>query len=92
MKFNDCPICGHSPIIVSTSLDRGNGHGYPGHFEYHVKCSNYQCPLVREVPMFCTDDLYSSKEEVYSRLCEIWNRETVKINKLILHREDIKKY
>lgn len=86
MKLNNCPICGHTPIITNKSLDRGNGHGYHGHFEYHINCSNTECPLTREIPVFCIDDIYRSKEDAYEYLCETWNAETVKINELILHR------
>ena len=25
-----CPICGNIPYIEKISMDRGNGHGYPG--------------------------------------------------------------
>lgn len=28
MKLNNCSICGHTPIITATSLDRGNDRGY----------------------------------------------------------------
>ena len=87
MKLTNCPICGHSPVITCTSLDRGNGRGYPGNFEYRIRCSNAQCPLARNVPVFCTDDIYRSREEAYAYLCEVWNEEAVKINELILSRE-----
>lgn len=87
MKMNSCAICGHSPIITLSSLDRGNGRGYPGNFNYHIRCSNNNCPLSRlDIPLFATDDIYRSKEEAYEYLCESWNKESVKINKLIENR------
>lgn len=79
----NCPICGYTPIIASISLDKGNGHGYPGHFEYHIHCSNADCPLVRKVPMFTANDIYCGKEEAYLQLYEKWNVEAAKIEKLI---------
>ena len=58
MKLNNCPICGHTPIIDRESLDRGNGHGYPGHYEYKISCSNKgNCPLSRDIPMFSYTDI-----------------------------------
>ena len=91
MILNSCPICGHTPVVMSTSLEIGNGHGYPGHFEYYIHCSNDECPLVRKVPMFTTNDIYLSKVQSYFQLYEKWNVEAAKINELILHREDINK-
>lgn len=86
MRINKCPICGHAPIITMASLDKGNGRGYPNHFEYHIKCSNKECPLARILPMFSAEDIYNSKEEAYEYLCNAWNDESVKINELILHK------
>lgn len=86
MKLANCPICGHTPIIKCKSLDYGNGRGYPGNFEYRIKCSNAQCPLVRDVPVFRIDDIDHSREEAYEYLCEVWNEEAEKINELILNR------
>ena len=88
MKLVSCPVCGHTPIVTSRSLDRGNGHGYPGNYTYQIQCSNNNCPLSREVPMFSTDDIYRTKEEAYNYLYEKWNEESTKINELILHRSD----
>ena len=87
MRLNSCPICGHTPVIASESLDRGNGHGYPGYFEYHIHCSNNECPLVRKVPMFTANDIYLSSEKVYSLLYKKWNEETVKIENLIANKK-----
>lgn len=88
MKLEMCAICGHTPVVLSDSLDRGNGHGYPGHYNYHIRCSNDECPLSRTVPMFETDDIYRSKEEAYKYLGNKWNVEMRKIRDLILHRDD----
>ena len=88
MRLSKCPICGHTPIIDKESLDRGNGHGYPGHYKYDIKCSNKECPLSREVPMFSCDDIYRRCDEVNEYLCEIWNMEAYKINLLIMRRNN----
>ena len=88
MKLNPCPICGHTPIVTSHSLDQGHGHGYPGCYTYHIKCSNINCPLSRDIPMFESDDIYRSKDDSYESLYETWNAETAKIDELILHRDD----
>ena len=86
MKLNNCPICGHMPIIFTESLDRGNGHGYPGHSTYYVECSNEQCPLSREDPRFEYNDIYCDKDEVYEDLIAAWNENVVKVNELILNK------
>lgn len=86
MKLTDCPICGHTPVITCTSLDRGNGRGYHGKFEYRIRCSNSQCPLTRDVPVFCIDDIDRSKEKAYEYLYNVWNEEAIKVNDLILNR------
>ena len=79
-------MCGHSPIITNKSLDKGNGHGFPGNYDYHIRCSNAECPLSKDITIFCVDDINRSKEEAYEYLGQVWNEETVRINELILHR------
>ena len=86
MKVVPCPICGHTPIVVSESLGKDNGCGYPGKFSYYIKCSNHDCPLSREAPVFGDTDIYRNKNDVYTYLGEVWNEECAKINKLILNR------
>ena len=81
MKIYSCPVCGHSPIITTTEVG--------GYSSYVIKCSNLQCPMSREVSMFQATDMHESIEDAYSRLSEIWNDETIKINELILHRDNI---
>lgn len=89
MKLSPCPICGHTPIITEESLGRGNGHGYPGYFDYHIKCSNSgNCPLSIEVPMFTMDDIYRKKEEAIQYLHDAWNREAARIDEMIAHRAE----
>ena len=39
-----CPICGSAPVLEKTSLDRENGHGYPGHYDCAIKCISYNVP------------------------------------------------
>ena len=89
MKLSNCPICGHTPIIDKESLDRGNGHGYPGNYEYKVSCSNKgNCPLSRDIPMFSYTDIYCLPHEAVANLYAIWNKEAEKIDELIKHRND----
>lgn len=87
MKFENCPICGHTPIVKTHSLDRGNGHGYPNHFSYSIICSNDDCPLSHPFPMLEETDVYRSKEECYKYLCEVWNETSNKTRKLIEENE-----
>lgn len=78
MRLNNCPICGHTPMIQAINP-----------IKLFIHCSNKQCPLTREVPIFTTDTCTKTGrnfEEVCEYLCDIWNDETAKINELILHR------
>ena len=83
MKSKNCAICGHMPIIDFKSLEKENNRGYSGKYIYYIKCSNKECPLSREVPMFSENDIHRSKEDVYTYLYKTWDEENIKIAKLI---------
>lgn len=67
MKILKCPICKSDPKFQVTSLDRGNGHGYPGDYGY-----NYSCPKCKLLSSG-SDTIYTSVEKVHDEAIKNWN-------------------
>ena len=77
-----CPICGNIPYIEKISMDRGNGHGYPGEYNYRIKCDVCDYPKAQ----YC-DTVYSnSHEEAKAGAIKDWNIEVEKIEAFLKHK------
>lgn len=74
-----CPICGAAPKLEKHSLDRGNGHGYPGYFTYQYVCSG--CGIIQAEE---TTDIYDEKGKptAEQRAAKDWNEVVEYINEL----------
>lgn len=75
-----CPICGAAPKLEKNSLDRGNGHGYPGYFTYQYICSG--CGIIQAEE---TTDIYDEegKPTAAQRAAQDWNEVAEYVNELI---------
>lgn len=83
MKIKLCPICGSMPILEKTSMDEGNGHGYPHSFSYKVGCD---CGVMKECGY--GDTVYcSSHEEAKELAIKRWNEEVDKVEALLRWRD-----
>lgn len=96
MKQNDiivesCPFCGNRPILKEHSLDYGNGHGYPGHYDYW-----FECPCCEEMKGQGVDDIYGTRDTAKERAAQYWNtlveRQRKRISKLSVPKEELKDY
>ncbi|MCK9470333.1 MAG: Lar family restriction alleviation protein [Bacilli bacterium] len=77
-----CPICGNIPHIEKESMDRGNGHGYPGCYEYIIKCSVCGYPT----PQSCSTIYIKSHEEAKAEVIKYWNTEVRQIEAFLKHK------
>lgn len=67
----NCPYCNHKGVLRIGDLDRGNGHGYPGHYLYSIICPNPCCamkPQTKEI-----SDIYLDKEVAIQSAWNDWN-------------------
>lgn len=77
--IKNCPFCGHSAFITKESLDRGNGHGYPGYYEYYIKCGNNSCKIRPTTDklhnIYSNKDsiVYSTEDFIIEELINNWN-------------------
>ena len=76
-----CPICGTIPFIEKSSMDRGNGHGYPGEYRYHINCKVCDYPKSQS-----GDTVSNSHEEARAVAIKKWNIEVEKIEVFLKHR------
>jgi hypothetical protein len=67
MKVFKCPICKSEPMFKIYSLDRGNGHGYPGHHNYEYYCD--KCKLLSSG----CNTIYTPLEKVHNEAIRNWN-------------------
>lgn len=70
MKIKKCPWCGSSASLVSIDLGGPRGTGYPGCYEYVVRCISCRA----EAPNGRIDDIYRSSEQAKQQAIEEWNR------------------
>ena len=70
MKIKKCPWCGASGSLMFIDLGGPRGTGYPGNFEYVVRCIS--CGA--EPPHGHIDDIYRSPEQAKQQAIEKWNR------------------
>lgn len=85
MKIEPCPICGHSAIIKHHVSNNGRSRGY-----VYIYCSNDNCPMTREVPVFTFyDEYWENDKKQYSALINRWNKEALKINELIKQKNEV---
>lgn len=81
--IKSCPICGNIPYIEKISMDRGNGRGYPGEYNYCIKCDVCNYPDAQ----YC-DTVYSdSHEEAKATAIKKWNIEVERIKTFLNHKE-----
>lgn len=66
-----CPYCNNRGVLKIVSLDRGNGHGDPGHYLYSIVCSNSYCVMKPQTKEF--SDFYLDKEVVIQNVWNDWN-------------------
>jgi hypothetical protein len=76
-----CPVCGEHPEFKKETLDKGHGHGYPGHYDYE-----YQCGYCKLLKGGVTHDIYVSSEEAVNLAKELWNEEVARIERIIQQR------
>lgn len=69
-----CPFCGENVYLEKVSLDEGNGHGYPGDYEFDIHCKNCGC----RVNLGGNDTIYNSEEEAIINATSAWNRRAEK--------------
>lgn len=79
-QIKPCPICGNVPLMETRSLDRGNGHGYPGCFLFSLECD--VCGHVKSE----WHSIYSNQDEAKITVIENWNAEVDKIEQFLQHR------
>lgn len=70
MTIKPCPWCGSSGTLIQYSLAGPRGTGYPGCFEYFVRCIT--CHAV--APYGKEDDIYQSPEQARGKAIDAWNR------------------
>ena len=68
-----CPFCGEDVYMEKISLDEGNGHGYPGDYEFDVHCKNCGC----RVNLGRNDTIYNTEEEAIINATNAWNRRAI---------------
>lgn len=80
LMVKPCPICGAAPVLRKYDLDRGNGHGYPGYYDYQLECSG--CGIIEGAR---TTDLYDDKQKLTAeqRAVQDWNETVDFVNELI---------
>ena len=84
-----CPICGSAPVLEKTSLDYGNGHGYPGHYDYQIKCISCNMP---NFPVSADTVYCKSEEEAINIAIKKWNIQSKAItNNYLLKNTYLKK-
>lgn len=81
MNVKNCPICKGIPIFKTESLDRGNGHGYPGCYLYKLACSNKMCPMSKEEA--CVDTVYNEPDVAQKKVVDEWNKRVDEVETLI---------
>lgn len=84
MKAQICPICGSIPIIEKVSLDRGNGHGYPGKYDYRLRCSEDDCPM--HLKIFSCSDIYDDEYTAKETIVNHWNEYSDKVIELMKNK------
>ena len=72
VQIEFCPICGSAPVLEKTSLDNGNGHGYPGHYDCAIKCISCGMPT----PQSATTVYYKSEQDAVLHAIKKWNRQS----------------
>lgn len=84
IPLKGCPICGSAPTLRKDSLDRGNGHGYPGCYVYH-----YECSCCGNVKGGETNDIYDEEGKLNAeqRARQSWNNSVNEINAHIRKKE-----
>ena len=88
IPLKGCPICGSAPTLRKDSLDRGNGHGYPGNYVYR-----YECTCCGNVKGGETNDIYDKAGELNAeqRARQSWNKSVNEINSFI-YKKNRKKH
>lgn len=87
-EIMNCAICGAKPRLIKESLDRGNGHGYPGAFEYQYVCDNCEIPEAEVVHDIYAQ--YNPKLDVITDAIESWNKENQYIENFLKQKEKVK--
>lgn len=85
MKILNCPICGFTPETSIFSLDRGNGHGYPGNYGFRI-----ECPKCKLIPTSTEYDINMPMEKAKQVATRSWNNQVNRILKFLEHREEKK--
>ena len=65
ITIKSCPWCGSSASLVTESIN-----GYPGNFEYYIKCT--KCEAIAPKGKF--NDISLSVEEAKHKALDAWNR------------------
>ena len=91
MKLNECPVCGHTPLIKLNQYEKDVAVAT-------IKCSNSQCPLCSVIPElraaihtdFSDDFIHSTIDKLYEDpdrylldIEDIWNNYTQHVSELV---------
>lgn len=72
VEIEFCPICGSKPVLEKHSLDYGNGHGYPEHYNYEIKCISCGIPTPQSA-----DTVYRNSDlEAIESALKKWNNQS----------------
>ena len=77
-ELKRCPICGSMPLLDKNSLDRGNGHGYPGSYSY-----TFYCPVCGIVESKGYTDIGGTENEAVKLATKNWNEKCEEIEKYL---------
>lgn len=69
-SLKPCPWCGGAAVLRRESMAGPRGTGYPGYYEYSVKCM--LCGAT--APTGVEYDIGQTPEEAEARVIEAWNR------------------
>lgn len=73
-----CPICGSYPVLDTESLDRGNGHGYPGSYLYGYACPDCEIPKASQ-----SDSISIDEKTALRKAKKYWEQEVDRIQKYL---------
>ena len=69
-SYKPCPWCGGHASMHADSLEKENGRGYKGKFEYYIQCN--VCGA--KAPNGLSYDIYIASDEAKYEAIKAWNK------------------
>lgn len=70
-RIRDCPFCRSQARLERDPLFSENGRGYPGAYDFYVRCTNKYCGVT--LPHGKYDSIYCSEDDAIEKAIKRWN-------------------